>query len=116
MSELGCKREGYKRESGASLDLGSDLGHCMDLALMSALGGPRCPQDLAVLALNILNVSLSPMSEDCLYLSVYTPAHAREGSRLPVSGRPGAAGCGRTSPAADRKVYGDCGITCDGFW
>ncbi|XP_040838503.1 cocaine esterase-like isoform X3 [Ochotona curzoniae] len=43
-----------------------------------------CPQDLAVLALNILNVSLSPMSEDCLYLSVYTPAHAREGSRLPV--------------------------------
>ena len=24
------------------------------------------------------------MSEDCLYLNVYTPAHAREGSNLPV--------------------------------
>ncbi|XP_057609735.1 pyrethroid hydrolase Ces2e-like isoform X2 [Chionomys nivalis] len=25
-----------------------------------------------------------PMSEDCLYLNIYTPAHAREGSNLPV--------------------------------
>ncbi|XP_057609737.1 pyrethroid hydrolase Ces2e-like isoform X4 [Chionomys nivalis] len=25
-----------------------------------------------------------PMSEDCLYLNIYTPAHAREGSNLPI--------------------------------
>ena len=29
-----------------------------------------------------------PMSEDCLYLNIYTPAHAHEGSNLPVSVRP----------------------------
>ncbi|XP_058531042.1 cocaine esterase-like isoform X4 [Ochotona princeps] len=46
-----------------------------------------CPQDLAVLALDIVNVSSLmsiPMSEDCLYLSIYAPAHASEGSNLPV--------------------------------
>uniref|UniRef100_A0A8C9QN32 Carboxylic ester hydrolase n=1 Tax=Spermophilus dauricus TaxID=99837 RepID=A0A8C9QN32_SPEDA len=30
------------------------------------------------------NLSLIPMSEDCLYLSIYAPAHACEGSNLPV--------------------------------
>ncbi|KAG3257099.1 cocaine esterase-like, transcript variant X2 [Ictidomys tridecemlineatus] len=37
-------------------------------------------------ALNLGNKNLPPipMSEDCLYLSIYAPAHAREGSNLPV--------------------------------
>ncbi|XP_032748098.1 acylcarnitine hydrolase-like [Rattus rattus] len=29
-------------------------------------------------------LSSTPMSEDCLYLNIYAPAHAREGSNLPV--------------------------------
>uniref|UniRef100_A0A8D2E2E5 Carboxylesterase type B domain-containing protein n=1 Tax=Sciurus vulgaris TaxID=55149 RepID=A0A8D2E2E5_SCIVU len=47
-----------------------------------------CLQDVArdSLVMNLLNLTLPliPMSEDCLYLSIYTPAHAREGSNLPV--------------------------------
>uniref|UniRef100_A0A8C5Z691 Carboxylic ester hydrolase n=1 Tax=Marmota marmota marmota TaxID=9994 RepID=A0A8C5Z691_MARMA len=37
-------------------------------------------------ALNLQGINLPPipMSEDCLYLSIYAPAHAREGSNLPV--------------------------------
>uniref|UniRef100_A0A8C5YKM3 Carboxylic ester hydrolase n=1 Tax=Marmota marmota marmota TaxID=9994 RepID=A0A8C5YKM3_MARMA len=37
-------------------------------------------------ALNLQSKSLapSPMSEDCLYLSIYAPVHARQGSNLPV--------------------------------
>uniref|UniRef100_A0A8C9QS70 Carboxylic ester hydrolase n=1 Tax=Spermophilus dauricus TaxID=99837 RepID=A0A8C9QS70_SPEDA len=37
-------------------------------------------------ALNLQSINLPPipMSEDCLYLSIYAPAHAREGSNLPV--------------------------------
>ena len=33
-----------------------------------------------------MNLIMHPisMSEDCLYLNIYTPAHAREGSNLPV--------------------------------
>ncbi|XP_038952720.1 pyrethroid hydrolase Ces2a isoform X2 [Rattus norvegicus] len=31
-----------------------------------------------------LTMHPTPMSEDCLYLNIYTPAHAREGSNLPV--------------------------------
>lgn len=40
-------------------------------------------------ALKLLNMTLplTSMSEDCLYLSIYTPAHASEGSNLPVSTR-----------------------------
>uniref|UniRef100_A0A8C9PZC3 Carboxylic ester hydrolase n=1 Tax=Spermophilus dauricus TaxID=99837 RepID=A0A8C9PZC3_SPEDA len=36
--------------------------------------------------LNLQGINLPPisMSEDCLYLSIYAPAHAREGSNLPV--------------------------------
>ena len=36
-----------------------------------------------------MNLIVPPtsMSEDCLYLNIYTPAHAREGSNLPVSVR-----------------------------
>ncbi|XP_045670920.1 cocaine esterase isoform X2 [Ursus americanus] len=48
-----------------------------------------CLQDITlmkILALELLNMTLpfTSMSEDCLYLSVYTPAHASEGSNLPV--------------------------------
>uniref|UniRef100_A0A8C9Q773 Carboxylic ester hydrolase n=1 Tax=Spermophilus dauricus TaxID=99837 RepID=A0A8C9Q773_SPEDA len=47
-----------------------------------------CLQDVArnTLVMNLLNLTLPliPMSEDCLYLSIYSPAHAREGSNLPV--------------------------------
>uniref|UniRef100_A0A8C0WXD1 Carboxylesterase type B domain-containing protein n=1 Tax=Castor canadensis TaxID=51338 RepID=A0A8C0WXD1_CASCN len=37
-------------------------------------------------ALNQLNLTLPPvsMSEDCLYLSIYSPSYAHEGSNLPV--------------------------------
>ncbi|KAL2761288.1 cocaine esterase isoform 2 precursor [Daubentonia madagascariensis] len=48
-----------------------------------------CLQDLTSVneeALNLFNVTMPPipMSEDCLYLSIYTPAHTHEGSHLPV--------------------------------
>uniref|UniRef100_A0A8C0ZRZ8 Carboxylic ester hydrolase n=1 Tax=Castor canadensis TaxID=51338 RepID=A0A8C0ZRZ8_CASCN len=38
------------------------------------------------LAMTLLNLTLPaiPVSEDCLYLSIYSPAHAHEGSNLPV--------------------------------
>ncbi|KAM4801943.1 cocaine esterase-like isoform X4 [Urocitellus parryii] len=36
------------------------------------------------LNLGTMNLPPVPMSEDCLYLSIYAPAHAREGSNLPV--------------------------------
>ncbi|MBZ3891029.1 Cocaine esterase [Sciurus carolinensis] len=37
-------------------------------------------------ALNLGSINLPPipMSEDCLYLNIYSPTHAREGSNLPV--------------------------------
>ncbi|XP_052023011.1 pyrethroid hydrolase Ces2a-like isoform X3 [Apodemus sylvaticus] len=31
-----------------------------------------------------MELTKQPMSEDCLYLNIYTPAHAQEGSNLPV--------------------------------
>ncbi|XP_028635095.1 pyrethroid hydrolase Ces2a-like [Grammomys surdaster] len=31
-----------------------------------------------------MKLTMLPMSEDCLYLNIYTPAHAQEGSNLPV--------------------------------
>ncbi|XP_029781141.1 cocaine esterase isoform X1 [Suricata suricatta] len=39
-----------------------------------------------VTVLKLLNMTLpfTSMSEDCLYLNIYTPVHAREGSNLPV--------------------------------
>ncbi|XP_060041372.1 cocaine esterase isoform X2 [Erinaceus europaeus] len=48
-----------------------------------------CLQNIAVLngmIQKLVNETLPtmPMSEDCLYLNVYTPAHAHEGSNLPV--------------------------------
>ncbi|XP_040838508.1 cocaine esterase-like [Ochotona curzoniae] len=47
-----------------------------------------CPQNPAIMDDDALNMTLFllsfPMSEDCLYLSIYAPAHAREGSKLPV--------------------------------
>uniref|UniRef100_A0A8C0T502 Carboxylic ester hydrolase n=1 Tax=Canis lupus familiaris TaxID=9615 RepID=A0A8C0T502_CANLF len=49
-----------------------------------------CVQNITTanaVALKLLNMTLplTSMSEDCLYLSIYTPAHASEGSNLPVS-------------------------------
>ncbi|XP_036348650.2 cocaine esterase-like [Ochotona princeps] len=44
-----------------------------------------CPQNFAILGdVAVLSLLSMPMSEDCLYLNIYTPAHAREGSKLPV--------------------------------
>ncbi|XP_078213516.1 cocaine esterase isoform X7 [Callithrix jacchus] len=48
-----------------------------------------CLQDLTTLdseVMNQVNVTIPSisMSEDCLYLSIYTPAHTHEGSNLPV--------------------------------
>uniref|UniRef100_H0WUI4 Carboxylic ester hydrolase n=1 Tax=Otolemur garnettii TaxID=30611 RepID=H0WUI4_OTOGA len=48
-----------------------------------------CPQDLTSMneeVLTMFNMTMPsiPMSEDCLYLSIYTPAHTHEGSNLPV--------------------------------
>lgn len=48
-----------------------------------------CLQNITIsntMALKLLNTTLpfTSMSEDCLYLNIYTPAHAREGSNLPV--------------------------------
>ncbi|XP_043837719.1 cocaine esterase-like [Dromiciops gliroides] len=47
-----------------------------------------CLQDVTVQEklLNLLKipVTLTSPSEDCLYLNIYTPAHAKEGARLPV--------------------------------
>ncbi|XP_071460231.1 cocaine esterase-like isoform X1 [Marmota flaviventris] len=40
--------------------------------------------NIEALNLGIINLPPIPMSEDCLYLSIYAPAHAREGSNLPV--------------------------------
>ncbi|XP_013359472.1 PREDICTED: acylcarnitine hydrolase-like [Chinchilla lanigera] len=50
---------------------------------------PRCLQNtdrVNTLVMNLLNLTQPtiPMSEDCLYLNIYTPAHAHEESNLPV--------------------------------
>ncbi|XP_070940815.1 cocaine esterase isoform X1 [Macaca nemestrina] len=48
-----------------------------------------CLQDLTTLESEFysqfnVTIPLVPMSEDCLYLSIYTPAYSHEGSNLPV--------------------------------
>uniref|UniRef100_G1SDM4 carboxylesterase n=1 Tax=Oryctolagus cuniculus TaxID=9986 RepID=G1SDM4_RABIT len=47
-----------------------------------------CLQNLAMMGQGVLQLNLTPPSipitEDCLYLSIYSPAHAREGSDLAV--------------------------------
>uniref|UniRef100_A0A8C9QTG2 Carboxylesterase type B domain-containing protein n=1 Tax=Spermophilus dauricus TaxID=99837 RepID=A0A8C9QTG2_SPEDA len=48
-----------------------------------------CLQNADALNLEALNLGSTnlppiPMSEDCLYLSIYAPTHAREGSNLPM--------------------------------
>ena len=53
----------------------------------------RCLQNLETMnpeGLTDMEVTMPPisMSEDCLHLNIYTPAHAHEGSKLPVSGNP----------------------------
>ncbi|EDL11243.1 mCG23515 [Mus musculus] len=49
----------------------------------------RCLQDITAMnmqAFKLLKLTLPPfpMSEDCLYLNIYAPDHAHEGSNLPV--------------------------------
>ncbi|EDL92344.1 rCG51587 [Rattus norvegicus] len=48
-----------------------------------------CLQDITAMNMQAfkllkLTLPLIPMSEDCLYLNIYTPNHAHEGSNLPV--------------------------------
>ncbi|XP_034378070.1 pyrethroid hydrolase Ces2e-like [Arvicanthis niloticus] len=50
---------------------------------------PMCLQDITAMnmqAFKLLKLTLPPipMSEDCLYLNIYTPDHAHKGSNLPV--------------------------------
>ncbi|GAB1293539.1 Pyrethroid hydrolase Ces2a [Apodemus speciosus] len=60
------------------------------IGMMPPTMGPRL-QCLQIDMMNLegvkemeLNSLPIPMSEDCLYLNIYTPAHAQEGSNLPV--------------------------------
>lgn len=53
----------------------------------------RCLQDTHITVSGgekLFNLTAPPlsMSEDCLYLNIYTPAHAHERSSLPVSVKP----------------------------
>lgn len=52
----------------------------------------RCLQNdimnAGALMLFTQNLPPIPISEDCLYLNIYTPAYASEGSNLPVSVKP----------------------------
>lgn len=52
-----------------------------------------------------LSLPLISMSEDCLFLNIYTPAHAHEGSSLPVSAKPLPPG-GREHIASVRRSEG----------
>uniref|UniRef100_A0A4X2KP73 Carboxylic ester hydrolase n=1 Tax=Vombatus ursinus TaxID=29139 RepID=A0A4X2KP73_VOMUR len=49
---------------------------------------PTCLQDIIILertaAVMKVNIPFPPNSEDCLYLNIYVPVHAKEGARLPV--------------------------------
>ncbi|XP_040266493.1 carboxylesterase 5A-like [Bufo bufo] len=47
---------------------------------------PLCQQNRRVLEqiTRILNISLPPLSEDCLYLNIFTPADREKGLKLPV--------------------------------
>ncbi|KAK2841746.1 hypothetical protein Q5P01_011946 [Channa striata] len=49
---------------------------------------PMCVQDLGIIihASRTMSIEFSPpeISEDCLYLNVYTPAEAKQGDKLPV--------------------------------
>ncbi|XP_036604067.1 pyrethroid hydrolase Ces2e-like isoform X2 [Trichosurus vulpecula] len=49
---------------------------------------PMCLQDVAALEQMIraakANLSITGISEDCLYLNIYVPVHTKEGARLPV--------------------------------
>lgn len=50
----------------------------------------RCLQNagrLNTMSMKLFNMTIPPIpvSEDCLYLSIYSPAYAHEGSNLPVS-------------------------------
>ncbi|XP_036604071.1 cocaine esterase-like [Trichosurus vulpecula] len=49
---------------------------------------PMCSQDIALLEKMTRamkwNIPVTADSEDCLYLNIYVPAHAKEGARLPV--------------------------------
>ncbi|KFO19965.1 Cocaine esterase [Fukomys damarensis] len=43
-----------------------------------------CLQDADKMKMFNMTIPSVPLSEDCLYLNIYTPAHVHEGSRLPV--------------------------------
>lgn len=63
--------------------------HLFPLSLILSLSLPhRCFQNLEWLFIyqNLLKVSypILGMSEDCLYLNIYAPCHANNGSSLPV--------------------------------
>ena len=49
----------------------------------------RCVQDASISAVIMANVSLEvkfpDISEDCLYLNIYTPSKPSESRKLPVS-------------------------------
>ncbi|XP_074142600.1 cocaine esterase-like [Sminthopsis crassicaudata] len=49
---------------------------------------PMCLQDITILERGrkslAINFSIPATSEDCLYLNIYVPDHAKEGTRLPV--------------------------------
>ncbi|XP_023565104.1 cocaine esterase-like [Octodon degus] len=56
-------------------DASSHPAMCLQNSLLSS------PERMKVFNVTPLPI---PMSEDCLYLNIYTPAHVREGSSLPV--------------------------------
>ncbi|KFO19966.1 acylcarnitine hydrolase [Fukomys damarensis] len=45
---------------------------------------PMCPQAADIMKMFNMTSPSIPVSEDCLYLNIYTPAHVHAGSHLPV--------------------------------
>lgn len=69
-----------------NIDSESGFDHCTSLGMTVTV--PRCLQNSEIMDAvsgGMMNLTLSPNSEDCLYLNIYAPAHAHERSNLPVS-------------------------------